>query len=120
MKHVIKKKPWLIPVFMILGAAAFAFFGWVVMALWNAALVPATGAGVISFWQGIGLLILSRILVGGFGGGKKGYHRHQHPMKEKWANMNPEERERFKQQCKNWWAHKQDDNTDISSSARND
>lgn len=118
MKHVIRKKPWLIPVFIILGTAAFAFFGWAVMALWNAALVPATGAAVISFWQAIGLLILSRILVGGFGGRKHG-HRH-HPMKEKWASMNPEEREQFKQQCRNWWAQKQEGSVISSPTQSND
>ncbi|MBK6937400.1 MAG: hypothetical protein IPH18_11360 [Chitinophagaceae bacterium] len=118
MKHVIRKKPWLIPLFIILGAAAFIFFGWVVMALWNAALVPATGAGIITFWQGIGLLILSRILVGGFGGGKR--NSHQHPMKEKWASMNPDEREQFKQQCRNWWAQKQEGSANSSPTQGND
>ena len=68
MKNVIRRKPYLIPLFIIIAAAAIGLFGWLVMTLWNITLVPATGASVITFWQGLGLLVLSRILVGGFGG----------------------------------------------------
>lgn len=102
MKHIIRRKPYLIPLFFILGAAAFALFGWVVMALWNAALVPAAGANIISFWQAIGLLILSRILVGGFGGRGRGSHRGRH-MRERWMNMTAEEKEQFRDYCRGRW-----------------
>ena len=95
MKNVIRRKPFLIPVFIIIGAAAIAGFGWVVMSLWNAALVPATGASIITFWQGLGLLVLSRILVGGFGGGR----RRGNNWRGKWMNMTPEEKSQFKE---NW------------------
>jgi len=30
--------------------------------LWNYALVPITGFGIINFWQAIGLLVLFRLL----------------------------------------------------------
>ena len=99
MKSVIRRKPYLIPLFMILGFGAVALFGWIVMLLWNAALVPVTGAGIISFWQALGLLILSRILVGGFGGGKS----RGNPTREKWSHMTPEEKEQFKEYCRSRW-----------------
>lgn len=86
--------------FMLLGLGALAFFGWAVMALWNAVLVPAAGAHLITFWQGLGLLVLSRILVGGFGG-RRG--RHRRGCKEKWDNMTPEEREQLKNAWKQRW-----------------
>jgi hypothetical protein len=100
MKSVIRRKPYLIPVFAILGVGAVALFGWIVMLLWNATLVPATGAAIISFWQAMGLLVLSRILVGGFagGGGRRGAH-----MRNKWAQMTPEEKEQFKAYCRKRW-----------------
>lgn len=102
MKHVIRSKPYLIPLFVILGIGAVAMFGWVVMMLWNATLVPATGAAVISFWQAMGLLVLSRILVGGFGGGGRGRGAHR---QNKWAQMTPEEKEQFKAYCRKRWGN---------------
>lgn len=100
MKSVIRRKPYLIPLFMILGLAAVVLFGWIVMLLWNAVLVPAAGASLITFWQALGLLVLSRILVGGFGGG--GRHRGRR-MREKWMHMTPEEREKFQSYCRQRW-----------------
>lgn len=101
MRHVIRRKPWLVPLFLIIGVGAIALFGWAVMALWNAALVPATGAAIITFWQAMGLLVLSRILVGGFSG-KGGGHRGRQ-WKEKWTNMTTEEKNRFQDYCRSRW-----------------
>ena len=89
MKNVIRRKPYLIPLFIIIAAAAIGLFGWLVMTLWNVTLVPATGASIITFWQGLGLLVLSRILVGGFGGRR---HRRGYNWKEKWDDMSEEKK----------------------------
>jgi MFS family permease len=85
----------LLPLF-ILGALAFlGAFGWVVMSLWNWLVPTVFGWRTISFWQALGLLLLSRILVGGFGGGS-GHRPHwRRRMTERWDQMSPEERERF-------------------------
>ncbi len=57
--------------FGILGVGAMFFFVWLVMLLWNA-LIPALFSGpVLSYWQAAGILILSKILFSGFGGGDK-------------------------------------------------
>src|SRR5271166_1747332 len=82
----------------IIGIALFmAFGGWVVMSLWNWLLPPLFGWRMITFWQALGLLVLCRILFGGFGG--RGFHRanFRRRMHERWESMTPEEREKFRQ-----------------------
>lgn len=71
------------------------------MYLWNW-LVPLLFHGpILTFYQTIGLLLLSKILFGGFGrgGGGRfgGRYRWQQRMQERYANMTPEEREKFNQ-----------------------
>ncbi len=71
-----------------LAILAALVFGFVVMSLWNW-LVPALfGGKVITYWQALGVLVLSRILVGGFGGRGRFVH--------KWDQLTPEEREKFR------------------------
>ena len=71
------------------------------MYLWNW-LIPTLFAGpVITFWQALGLLALSKILFGGFGKGG-GHHGHwkshwKSRWQDKWSSMSPEDQERFKQ-----------------------
>lgn len=82
---------------VVLFAALFTF---IVMSLWNAILPAVLGVKTITFWQALGILILSKILFGGFGGGGKwkerGRHRWNERMMSKWGNMSEEDRERFK------------------------
>ncbi|MGO8788572.1 MAG: hypothetical protein ACLQVL_14490 [Terriglobia bacterium] len=79
--------------FVLLAATVFSF---VVMWLWNR-LVPAIfGLHAVSFWQALGLLILSKILFGG-PHGRPGFGMHwRHRMMERWEQMTPEEREKFR------------------------
>jgi len=82
-----------------MGVLAVLIFGSIVMLLWNNVLAAVTNVHTITFWQALGLLILSKILFGGFRGGwgpRRPYWKQR--MKEKWNNMTPEERERFKQE----------------------
>jgi hypothetical protein len=63
-------------VFGGLFAAALALaFGYAVMQLWNHLMPQIVGARPVSYWQAVGLLVLSRLLVGGFGHGH-GSHGH--------------------------------------------
>jgi len=79
-----------------IGIAAVAVFGLVVMGLWNW-LVPAVVHGpAITFWQALGLLILSKILLSGFHGRSHGPHWRRRAI-ERWERMTPEEREKFRQ-----------------------
>lgn len=87
--------------FVILGIGAVIIFGYVVMLLWNALLPDIINVSRINFWQALGILVLSKILFGGFGGGhggKKGGYKWKARMEEKWSAMTPEEKEKFKQE----------------------
>jgi hypothetical protein len=69
--------------FGILGVAAIAGFGFVVMWLWNW-LIPGLFSGPeLNYWQTIGLLILSKILFSGVGHGHSGDHKNYRD-KEQW------------------------------------
>ncbi len=81
--------------------------GWVTMLLWNW-LVPELFKGpVITYWQAMGLLLLSKILTWGFW--KGGHHRREHTpywkrrFQEKFASLEPAEREAFRQKMKEKW-----------------
>jgi hypothetical protein len=75
---MMKKRPALF-ILIPIGIAIFlAIGGWVVSWLWNALLPSLFGLPAVTFWQALGLLALSRILFGGFGGGPGGRHAHKH------------------------------------------
>lgn len=85
-----------VPLIIVCAAGIFLLLGFVVMSLWNAILPDITNVKPINFWQSMGLLLLAKILFGGFGGWR---HKRQHfreRMHEKWQAMTPEEREKFK------------------------
>ncbi|NQU54773.1 MAG: hypothetical protein HQ522_19810 [Bacteroidetes bacterium] len=76
-------------------AAGVYIFGSVVMLLWNGILPDLFGFGTITFWQALGILVLSKILFGGFGGRCRHGHSGRH-KNDKWMHLNPEEREKMK------------------------
>jgi len=78
---------------VVLFVAAVGVLGWVVMTLWNW-VIPSifVEARSIDFVHALGLLVLSRILFGGFRG-NGGWRGRRHWRK--WEAMTPEERERF-------------------------
>ena len=88
-----------IPLF-ILGVFAFTA---IVMLLWNNVLAPVVHISAITFWQALGILVLSKILFGGFRGGGWGYRRSywRQRMMQKWDSMTPEEREKLKTELRN-------------------
>jgi hypothetical protein len=93
-----KRWIWLAPLAILAMAVFIAVGGEVVMKLWNWLLPAFFGWRQITFWQALGILALSRILFGGFGCGHGGYRpRWRGRMAERWQNMTPEERERFRQ-----------------------
>ena len=62
-----------IPLYVVFGTiAAVGFgllFGIVIRALWNWLMPMIFGLPLITFWQGVGLFILAKILLGGWGSG---------------------------------------------------
>jgi Ca2+/H+ antiporter, TMEM165/GDT1 family len=81
-------------------AGAVLLFGWVVMLLWNAILVPVLSVGLLSFWQAVGLLVLTRILFGSMGGGGWKRKGPSPGFRNKWMNMSDEEKLKFKEEWK--------------------
>jgi hypothetical protein len=79
-----------------LGGVVVAAVTFVVMSLWNVLMPGIFAVHTISFWQALGLLVLSKILFGGFRPGMRGGPRWRRSMRERWEKMTPEERENFK------------------------
>lgn len=80
--------------FALLFVTVFSF---IVMRLWNWLTPALFGWHMITFWQALGILILSKILFGGFRGGAHGGWGGRRRMMERWDQMTPEEREKFRE-----------------------
>lgn len=90
-------------IFIGVFAAAIA----VVMLLWNALIPSIIGWTTINYWQAAGLMILSRLLLGGFGRfgkfgghgrfgrGKKENFRHWHMMRDQMKDMSRDEKREY-------------------------
>jgi hypothetical protein len=81
----------------LFATLAVAVLSFVVMGLWNVLMPTIFAVRAISFWQALGLLVLSKILFGGFRPYAGGGQRWRRRMMERWEQMTPEEREKFKQ-----------------------
>jgi len=104
-----KKWIFLAPLAILAMLVFIAVGGELVQLLWNWLLPPLFGWRQITFWQALGLLLLCRILFGGFGGRGFGSSNVRGRLRERmaerlgertaerWERMTPEERERFRQ-----------------------
>ena len=110
-----KNLVWIAPL-AILGMLLFAFIGGqIVLLLWNWLAPALFGLPVITFWQALGLLVLCRILFGGFGmsGSRRhGSGRHARErmadrvaerVAERMEQMTPEEREHIRERMRERW-----------------
>lgn len=90
-----RRKYWIFfPFIFILAGLAL---GWIVQYLWNAILPEVVGVKMLTFPQALGLLVLCRILFGGFrGGGPGGKRPNFGERRNRWMNMSEEERAQFK------------------------
>lgn len=79
---------------LVMAVVAILALTTLVMLLWNALLPVIFGVKSIGFFQALGLLILSKILFGGFGGHGMFGHRGRE-LRERWMAMSAEEREAF-------------------------
>ncbi|HTP79736.1 MAG TPA: hypothetical protein VMM57_04965 [Bacteroidota bacterium] len=90
--------------FLLFAVVAVAVLGFVTMLLWNALVPDIFHGSTITFWQGVGLLILSHILLRGWGRWRYGngwkHDRWRRRFEEKLAAMTPEEREKFREEWK--------------------
>jgi hypothetical protein len=98
--------------YILFTTLACIVFGYVVMRLWNWLMPMIFGLRMLTYLQAVGLLVLSKLLLGGVHhhGGRRGgrcggrggrmgrmdRQQWKHQMKERFGNMTPEERERFR------------------------
>jgi len=93
--HPCRKYRFLIP-FAVLGF--LALFTFAVYSLWNGVVTDVLNVKAITYWQALGLLVLSKILFGGFPGrgGRFGPPWRDRLLAKHWASLPPEERERIR------------------------
>lgn len=104
-----------------MAIAYVAVFSLITMLLWNW-LVPDIFKGpAITYLQSVGLIVLSQILLRGFGRGCRHSHWKKHEywrkrMHERWEQMSPEEREQWKNKCGHWYPDEWDKKPNTSES----
>lgn len=114
-------KGWRILKWVTVAILFVVLFGGLVTVLWNW-LVPVLFNGpVITFWQALGLLLLAKILLGGFGKGHwgGGGPHWKHRYHQKLSSMSPEERERFKARMREKWCPRDRSGTDAPGGVSN-
>jgi hypothetical protein len=97
------RKKWIvIAPLAVLGIIVFTFIGGeIVMRLWNWLLPSLFGWRQLTFWEALGMLVLCRILFGGFGAHGVSRSRMRQRIAERAAaRMTPEEREQFRQRMR--------------------
>lgn len=94
-------KPLKILFFITVFVAIVSAVSFVVMFLWNNILTEVTNVKPLNIWQAGGLLLLAKILFGGFGKGK-GKWKKRKEWKDKWMNMSHEERHEAKSRWKEY------------------
>ena len=90
--------------FVMMGIVFAIAIGFVVMLLWNWLMPAIFGLTTITYWQAVGLLILSKILFGGgwfrkHSGGHSSWHWRKRFMK-KWEHISEEDRQKMKERFK--------------------
>ena len=90
-----KRNRWF-PFFIVVIIGGFFLLSWIVMLLWNFVMPSLLKTAAISYWQSAGLLLLSKILFGGFRrrtGGFRNYegNRCGPPWRRKCMQMSDEE-----------------------------
>ena len=94
-------------IFMVLMIPVMVFgLGAAVWLLWNWLMPDIFGLKELTYWQALGLLVLSKLLLGGFGGFRKRGGHHPGPprhIREKFMNMTDEEKAAFKAKMRKRW-----------------
>jgi hypothetical protein len=112
-------KPWWIAkiskmvVFVAVGTTVL---GLVVMLLWNALIPDLFRGPELTFWQAVGLLVLSHILLRGWGRWRYAngwrHDRWRNRFEQKLAAMTPEDREKLREEwhrrCGHGWGEHAD------------
>jgi hypothetical protein len=97
-------RPIKLVLFALLFFVVLALLGWVVMSLWNWLTPTLFGWKIIGYWQAVGLIVLCRLLFGGFGSPRSRGGHWGRRARERWEQMTPEEREKFRQGTSGCWS----------------
>ncbi len=84
---------WGLPM-ILFGIVFVGVMGLVIAGLWNALMPAIFQLPPITFWQALGLFLLSRLLFGRFGGFGRRMRRAR--FVRGWDRLTPEERQRFR------------------------
>lgn len=95
-QHWKRKKPLL----FLLIPIGIGLLVWAVMLLWNGILPEVIGVNSITYWQALGIFVLSKILFGGFKRGGPRPGKFNRKFKNKFMNMTDEEKAAFKSEWK--------------------
>jgi hypothetical protein len=96
--HSCRKFRFFIPLFVL---AFLAVLTLVVRGLWNGVLVDVLTVKAITYWQALGLLLLTRILFGGWPGGRRcGGHWRERMMNKHWESLDPEQRTKLREEMR--------------------
>lgn len=88
------------------GLFILAAIGLAVMLLWNWLMPAIFGLVTINYLQALGLVVLSRIFFGGFGG-RGGFLGHrENPIHKRWRQMTPEQRKEFVEKRRRFGMHR--------------
>jgi hypothetical protein len=85
-----------------IAVVALGVFGLVVKSLWNWLMPELFGVRPITFWQALGVWLLSRILLAGFQGRTNDRHWRARLI-DRWERMTPEERAKFREGLRHRW-----------------
>lgn len=109
---------------VVVAALAVGLIGWVTMLLWNWLVPDLFNGPALTYWQALGLLVLTKILFWGF----SGKHHHsssghapywKHRFYEKFSNMPAEQREEFKRRMNEKWCRFDRSSSDEKSGSSN-
>jgi hypothetical protein len=78
---------------VLFGIVAVGLMGLVIFGLWNLLMPAIFSLPAITFWQALGLFLLSRLLFGRFGGW--GHRMRKARFVRGWKDLTHEERDRF-------------------------
>lgn len=94
-------------------AALFALvFGFIVKWLWNWLMPALFGLGVITYWQAFGIVLLAKLLFGGFGGhhksdrdrfGSRIHDKRHNFFGDDGEDWNPEEEWKYNRHYRKFW-----------------
>ncbi len=98
-RRIVRLIAFVLPAFLIV----FAGLVWALFALWNSLMPAIFGLRVITYWQALGLMVLSWILFRGFRGPQFGRDPWARGMRDRWRKMTPAEREEFTKGLRSRW-----------------